>query len=170
MNKTRLSAVLISFLIFTYSCIKKSSYPELNLSINELMPVNINTVTDQNGEYDDWIELYNRSSEPVDLTGFFLTDSPGKLNKWQFPAGTSISGNAFLIVWVDGDTLQNGLHTNFKLSSAGEKIVFSNSDMLIIDEVRYPAQTLPLTYSRNPDGTGPFVWQEPTFNASNNIN
>ena len=170
MNYTRLSTLLIVVLLFMVSCVKKSRYPELNLSINELMPVNTNTVTDQNGEYDDWIELYNRSSEAVELTGFYLTDNKNNLKKWQFPSGTVISGNKFLIIWADGDTLQNGLHTNFKLSSAGEKLLFLNSDQLIIDEVRYPAQTLQVSFSRNPDGTGSFLWQTPTFNASNETN
>ncbi len=170
MNRTILSATLILLLIFAVSCIKKSRYPEINISINELMPVNTNTVADQNGEFDDWIELYNRSSEPVDLSGFYLTDNKDNLNKWQMPSGTVISKNAFLIIWADGDTLQNGLHTNFKLSSAGEKLLFLNSELLIIDEVKYPAQSLQLSYSRNRDGTGSFIWQTPTFNASNETN
>jgi hypothetical protein len=167
MTRIRISALLLLLPGFLYSCVRESKYPELNISINELMPVNINTVTDQNGEFDDWIELYNRSAKPVDLTGFYLTDNKNIRNKWKFPSGTEISGNAFLIIWADGDTLQNGLHTNFKLSSAGEKLLFLNPEMLIIDEVRYPAQTLALTYSRKPDGTGSFIWQQPTFNASN---
>jgi hypothetical protein len=170
MNYTRLSTALFVVLLFMVSCVKKSRYPELNLSINELMPVNTNTVADQNGEFDDWIELYNRSSVPVDLSGFYLTDNKNNHKKWKMPSGTLISGNKFLIIWADGDTLQNGLHTNFKLSSAGEKLLFLNSDQLIIDEVKYPAQSLQLSFSRNPDGTGSFIWQTPTFNASNETN
>ncbi len=170
MNYTRLSTALFVVLLFMVSCVKKSRYPELNLSINELMPVNTSIVADQNGEFDDWIEIYNRSSLPVDLSGFYLTDNKNNLKKWKMPSGTLISGNKFLIIWADGDTLQNGLHTNFKLSSAGEKLLFLNSDQLIIDEVRYPAQSLQISFSRNPDGTGSFIWQTPTFNASNETN
>jgi hypothetical protein len=135
--------------------------------INEVMPVNKTTVADNYGEYDDWIELYNLSLSPQDLTGCYLSDKKSQRTKWKFPAGTSISGNGYLIIWADNDTTQYGLHSNFKLSSSGEKVVLSYPDSTIIDEVAFPAQTNELSYSRFPNGTGPFRWQIPTFEKSN---
>ncbi len=135
--------------------------------INELMAVNSNTASDQNGEFDDFIELYNLTTEAVDISGYYLSDSKSNPGKWKVPAGTSIAPNGFLIIWADKDTTQSGLHTNFKLSSLGENVVLSKPDKEIIDKVTYPAQTLELSYSRNPDGTGDFRWQNPTFNSRN---
>ena len=155
------------FLIILGSCKKTYETGRAQVVINELMPVNSTTIADNYGEYDDWIELYNLSSSPQDLTGCYLSDKKSHRTKWKFPTGTSISGNGYLIIWADNDTTQYGLHANFKLSSSGEKVVLSYPDSTIIDEVAFPAQTLELSYSRVPNGTGPFRWQTPTFEKPN---
>jgi hypothetical protein len=154
-------------LIISYSC-KKTYDPAYDVVvINELMPVNKTTVTDNYGQYDDWIELFNLSSSTKDFSGYYLSDSKSKNTKWQFPQGTSIAGNGYLIIWADADTTQVGLHANFKLSSSGEGAVLSKPDKTIIDKVSFPSQTLELSYSRVPNGTGDFIWQNPTFNRAN---
>jgi hypothetical protein len=137
------------------------------LVINELMAVNLTTAADQNREYDDWIEIYNLSNASIDLSGFYLTDSKKEPTKWTFPDSTIITANGYLIVWADKDTLQSGLHTNFKLSPAGEKLYLLATDLSIIDKVEYPVQDVEVSYARVPNGTGDFVWQTPTCNASN---
>jgi hypothetical protein len=167
MFRNRLLPVIILISIFQVSC-KKEISPESSVVINELMAVNTTIVTDQNGEYDDWIEMYNKSSVLLDLSGYYISDSKENTAKWEIPAGTTVPARGFLIIWADKDTTQAGLHSNFKLSSAGEKLYFVNPDQLIIDEVEYPSQTLELAYARNPDGTGLFIWQVPTYNKSNN--
>jgi len=158
-------ASILLIIISLISCEK--TYDLDAIVINELMAVNSYTASDQNGEFDDFIELYNLSSEVVVISDYYLSDSKSNPGKWKFPAGTSIAPNGFLIIWADKDTTQSGLHTNFKLSSLGESVVLSKPDMEIIDKVTYPAQTLELSYSRNPDGTGDFRWQNPTFNSRN---
>jgi hypothetical protein len=160
---------LFFIILVSYSCKKTYKNPQHDVVINELMPVNSFTVTDEYGEYDDWIELFNKSSATIDLSGYFLSDNKNDLSKWVFPQGTSISGNSYLIIWADGDSTQWGLHTNFKLSSSGEKVVLSKPDDTIIDKVTYPANSLETSYSRSPNGTGDFRWQKPTFNKTNNI-
>lgn len=156
------------FFFFLMSGCEKQNIPESSVVINELMPVNTSFIADQNGEFDDWIELFNNSDVKLNLSGYYLSDSKSKLSKWKIPAGTFISGKGYLVFWADGDTLQTGLHTNFKLSSSGENVYFSTPDFLIIDKVSYPEQYDQLTWSRNPNGKGKFVWQSPTFNKSNN--
>ena len=164
----KLFLVYLIILLLNYSCKKIKEQEIKDIVINELMPVNSTVVADQNGEYDDWIELYNISSGSIDISGYYLTDKKSKISKWQIPQGTSIPGNGYLIIWADKDTTQVGLHANFKLSSLGEDLLFSKPDQTLIDEVTYPGQTLELSYSRNPNGTGPFKWQSSTFNRSNN--
>ena len=145
------------------------TFPLLTVATFELVLANSTGNSDQNGEYDDWIELCSNSSMALDLSGYYLSDSRSNLDKWKIPAGTVIPANGYLIIWADGDTLQSGLHANFKLTSDGEKVYFSNPDVLIIDKVEYPAQTAQIAYARNPDWSGEFVWQTPTFGISNNI-
>jgi len=154
---------------FSYSCEKEKDPVLKNIAINELMAVNSTIVSDQNGEFDDWFELYNLTSEDIDISGYYLSDNDSKPSKWKIPAGTIIKGGGYVVIWADKDTTQAGLHANFKLSSAGEELVFSEPDLTIIDEISYPEQTAELSYSRVPDGTGSFKWQNPTFNASNKL-
>lgn len=156
----------LSSLIFILSCAKDENDVS-TVVINELMAVNSHTVKDQNNQYDDWIELYNNSSDVVNLTDFYLSDSRSNLQMWKFPAGTTIAAKSYLIVWADKDTLQPGLHTNFKLSSSGEKVYLSTPDLEIWDKVEYNEQTSEISYSRSPNGVGEFKWQSPTFNAKN---
>lgn len=149
------------------SCAKPPEVVSGDVIINEMMSVNRTIATDQNGEYDDWIELYNLTSYEQDLTGYYLSDNKYKPKKWMFPAGTTIPANGFLIVWADDDTGQLGLHANFKLSSAGEEILLTSSNGDLLDDDILPAQDQELSYSRNPDGYGYFRWQTPTFDKSN---
>lgn len=138
-----------------------------DLVINELMADNETTATDPDGEYDDWIELYNNAAEPLDLSGYFLTDDASNLTKWQIPAGTVIEAEGYLIIWADEDGEQEGLHANFKLSASGEDLILLNPDGNILDQVAFGEQVVDMGYARKPNGTGGFVAQAPTFNANN---
>jgi hypothetical protein len=158
--------VSLFLLIIIFSC-KKDEGDVSTVVINELMAINSYTAMDQNNQFDDWIELYNNSASKVDLSGYFLSDSRSNLSKWKFPAGTVIEANTFLIVWADKDTIQPGLHANFKLSSSGEKLYLSTPDKVIWDKVEYGEQTEELSYGRTPNGTGEFKWQLATFNEKN---
>ena len=102
-----------------------------------------------------------------DASGYYLTDSKNNLTKWKFPDGTSITGKGYLIIWADGDTTQSGLHTNYKLSSLGEKVILLTPALETIDKVEYNAQSSELAYARVPNGTGDFTWQTATFNYKN---
>ncbi len=139
----------------------------MSIVINELMPKNSQYGSDQNGQFDDWIELYNLSAEDLNISGYYLTDSKKELTKWKFPEGTILAKNGYLIVWADSDTTQVGLHTNYKLSAVGENVVLLSPDQVIIDLVEYPATTLEQSYAHKPNGTGSFQWATPTFNKSN---
>ncbi|MBI5008808.1 MAG: lamin tail domain-containing protein [Bacteroidia bacterium] len=169
MKKLSIPPIII-FLLLLYACEKKTEITDSAVAINELMPVNNTVVSDPDGDFDDWIELYNMSSESFDLSGCFLSDNEKHISKWQFPASTKIEGKGYLIIWADDDSSGTGLHTNFKLSSLGEEILLSDPDGNLIDKVLYPGQSLELSYSRNPDGEGAFIWQIPTFARSNNSN
>ena len=135
--------------------------------INEVMASNSTTVTDQDGEYDDWIEVYNTTNATINLSGYFLSDDADALDKYAIPAGTTISANGYLIIWADNDVDQTGLHATFKLSATGEAVFLSNTNATIIDEVTFGAQNTDVSLARSPNGTGDFTTQAPTFNGTN---
>lgn len=135
--------------------------------INELMASNNTTAADAAGDYDDWIELYNNNNYAVDLSGYYLSDNNFSLMKWQFPSGTIIPANAYLIVWADEEALEGALHCSWKMSSSGETITLLSNTLQIVDRVTYSTQTADMGYARIPNGTGSFVIQAPTHNASN---
>lgn len=76
---------------------------EVNASvvINEVQSSNSSTFRDENGEYPDWVELYNDGQEEVDLSGWGLSDKATKPFKWTFPEGTAIEGGGYLCVFAD---------------------------------------------------------------------
>lgn len=137
-----------------------------DIVINEVMASNRSTAADYNGDYDDWIELYNNSGSSKSLSGYYLTDNPDSLTKWQFP-NVNIDAGEYLIVWADKDTLQYGVHTNFKLKSSGEKLLLVNPSGQIIYEMAYPPLYPDVAFARLPNGTGGFIIKAPTFNENN---
>jgi hypothetical protein len=145
--------------------------PELSANtavvINELMASNASVVTDNAGQYDDWIELYNKSSQTIDITGFALTDNPNNLRKWMFASGTTIPSHGYLIVWADKDSIQGPLHCNFNLSSSSGHLMLLDNTIKLIDSVTYHQQIIDKSFSRVPNGIGQFSIQPPTYAANN---
>lgn len=137
-----------------------------DLVINEFMADNENTIFDQDGEYDDWIELYNHSSSTFELEGFYLSDDAAEPEMWAFP-DTNILAGDYLIIWADKDAEQVGLHANLKLSSSGESLFIFDSEMNVIDEVTFYEQKADTSYGRYPNGTGDFSEMIATFGEEN---
>ena len=137
--------------------------------INEWMASNVNPGGYPNpagGNYDDWFELYNAGPDPVDLTGYSLTDDFALPFQFVIPAGYRIPARGFLLVWADGQPLRNSanapdLHVNFQLSKSGEAIGLFASDGRPIDTVTFGPQTNNLSQGRFPDG-GPDLHFMPT--------
>jgi spore coat protein H len=92
-----------------------------SLSISEFMASNQNTIYDNYGETGDWIEIYNRGTESVNLQGKYLSDDFLDPTKWNFPNVLLQPGDYYL-VWADNDSYQGDNHANFKLSRTGEFI------------------------------------------------
>lgn len=134
--------------------------------INEVMASNKTAVADDSAKYEDWIEIYNNSSEAISLDGYYLTDNATELMKWAFP-DIEIAGNDYLTLWCDKDEEEGPLHTNFKLSSDGEEILLVSPDLYIADQVFFTSQKTDISYARIPNGTGPFVLATPTHGEDN---
>jgi len=127
--------------------------------INEFMANNESTLADADGEYPDWIELFNASELPVDLDGWRLTDDVGDLTKWVFPSVT-IEAGQYMVLFASGKDRRDPLgelHTNFRLSSHGEYLGLIQSDgNTVASEFvpAYPPQEpdVPFTYGLSPNG------------------
>ena len=141
------------------------------LVINELLADNTNTLADQNGEYDDWVELYNTGISPIALTGKYLTDNPSALAKWRFTQpNLSINPGEFLLVWCDDQTTQAGIHTNFKLSASGEFAAMVDTDgVSVIDSISFGPQAKNISFGRSPDGGVQWRTMTPTPGKSNAV-
>ncbi|HMG14714.1 MAG TPA: lamin tail domain-containing protein, partial [Saprospiraceae bacterium] len=151
--------------VFIYKVVSNEGKGEV--VINEIMASNKTVVQDEAGDYDDWIELYNRSNLPVNLENYALSDEPNNLQKWKIPSGAILGANNYLIIWADEDQTQGALHANFKLSGDGERITLSNSSGDIIDSLTYGIQTEDKSWSRIPNGSGSFIIKNPTFGGNN---
>ncbi len=100
------------------------------LVINEIVSSNDTGITDEMGEFEDWVEIYNPGDVTVDLEGMYLTDDFGDRHGWPIPPGYSLAPGEFLLVWADKDPLDGPLHASFKLSSGGEEIgLYDSEDM-----------------------------------------
>ena len=132
------------------------------------MASNDNTVADEYGEYDDWIEIYNKGANSINLNSYYLSDDISNLTKYIFP-DYILGPNEYFIVWADDDEEEQGdfNHATFKLSAAGESLFLSDLDLNILDNCVFPEQQTDLAYARIPNGTGGFIIQEATFNYNN---
>ncbi|MCF8371935.1 MAG: CotH kinase family protein [Bacteroidales bacterium] len=136
--------------------------------INEFMAANSSVITDpDNDESADWIELFNISSNTIDLSGFYITDNLNNPDKWAIPSGTIIPGNGYLLIWADGtDTL---IHASFKLSSAGEELGLFNPNLNLVDGFTFGLQETDISYGRQTDGNTTWAYfTQSTPGASNN--
>ena len=155
--------------VFIYQ-VGNSVSPITDLVINEFMADNEAFVSDNNDDFDDWIEIYNKGSQMIDLSNFHLTDNGTDLSKWVFPENISLGGGEYLIIWADDDVEdqeEGELHGNFKLSASGEEIVFSDNNLLIIDAVNFGQQEEDKSFARIPNAVGDFVISTPTFGFEN---
>ena len=79
--------------------------------LNEFMAANRSTITDEDGEPSDWIELHNTTETAVDLSGWALSDRVEEPFQWRFPEGTVIPDRGYLLVWASGKNRPGNLET-----------------------------------------------------------
>lgn len=100
---------------------------------------------------DDWVELYNSTDHTKDISGYRIHDDGAE---YQLPEGVTVAAHGFLVIYCDD--LNDGLHTNFKLSSAGERVTLKNADNEVAEAVTYPKLDNGQSYGRYPDGSDDF--------------
>ena len=137
--------------------------------INEVQSSNT-IIVDDDGDNEDWIELYNRSDSPVNLNGYWLSDDYDNPTRWAFPDVTLGAGET-MVVWASNkDRHQPGLplHTNFAISAGGEEILLSMPNGQLVDEALPVAIPTDISWGRYPNGADNWVFfEEPTPGADN---
>ena len=139
---------------------------KITVAISEFLASNKRTNKDPQGEFEDWIELFNYGNTEIDLSGVCLTDDLDNLSKWEIPSGTLIQAGGYLVIWADEDGGSAGLHANFKLSKGGESIILSNSDV-VVDKVEFGPQMPDLSSGRISGHTGKIEKLDPSPSAAN---
>lgn len=114
--------------------------------LNELVAKNGDGLKDEDGEEQDWLELYNPNPFPIDAGLYRLTDDGTLAVSWEIPAGRVIDGEGFLVIFgSDKNRVGAELHTDFKFSSEGDYIaLLDDSGTTILGQIPldYPTTAL----------------------------
>ena len=140
-----ISMFIIVILLITFIPNLDNSFIKADkLYISEIMVNNTYTLEDEDGDYSDYIEIYNGYNYKINLDGYYLSDSEFETSKWKFPEIT-INANEYLIIFASGKNkcnLENKIcHTNFKLSSKSETLTLTDKTHTIINKFTYPETT-----------------------------
>ena len=134
--------------------------------ISEVMASNDSVTTYPSAGNTDWIEIYNSSSQSVDLSGYGLSDRLTRGRKWQFPQGTLIGPGEYKVILCDGtkDSADTGvLRAGFKLNrTACETLVLTDPEGRILDKMILPVQRTDISYGRTIGMSGFFYYETPT--------
>lgn len=121
-------ALLILSIVSCYSITAQSN----TLIISEIMSCNEDAVNDSFENSPDWIEIFNKSTNTIDLSNYFLSDDDDDLEKWSFPSENIQAGEYLLLFASKKDTIiDSEMHSNFKLNSDGECLFLSNTNGLV---------------------------------------
>lgn len=160
---------LLSLIFLSLFFIGLNSYSQ-SIILNEIISSNESINTDDDGDYSDWIELYNASDTTVNLSGYGLSDDSNNLYKWILP-NINLQAGGYLLVWSSSKNRNNPfapLHTNFSISSGGEKITLINPEGNLIDEA--PPVPIPTNFSygrKISDLNNWYFFNSPTPNSAN---
>ena len=139
----------------------------------------VNEILANSGEAPDWIELYNRTNDPIDIGGWFLSDSASDLAKYRIPLGTIIPAGGFVTFFED---LNFGPASNdpnritaFALSDDGETVYLSSAENDQLTDYRFkedfgaslPGETHGYYYKASSDSYNFLPLDRATINGTN---
>jgi len=160
-----------ALLICSFICLSLPT--KAQVQINEYSASNLNSFVDQFQRTEDWIEIYNSSNAPVDISGWFVSDKEDNPIKWTIPSGTVLEAGDFLVFLCSGRDGKFGdeYHTNFKLSqtSGKDQIVLADATGTIVESLEMELTMVEHSRCKSTDGGSEWVvCTNPSFGSSNN--
>ena len=134
------------------------------LIISEVMPSNAAAVTDENGNYGDWVEIWNSTDHSINLEGVGLSDKGDRI-RFLFP-NVSLEPDGRVVVFCDNTNQANpnrSFHAKFKMSSVGESVYLYDPNAYLIDSVKYPIMASDESWALTEDGFKNVTWFSPGF-------
>ena len=119
------------------------------VEISEVITSNTLYYPDENGIYQDYVEIRNTTDKEINLKGWYLSDSSDKLKRWAFPSVT-LPAYGYMAVHCSGENRTedaNHLHTDFKISSSGEDVYLTRPDGRTASAVEVPELICNQAYS-----------------------
>lgn len=137
-----------------------------DIYINEYMIHNQRNTYDTEGNYNDFIELYNNSSKTLELNNIYLTDNLDELTKYKLP-NVNIEKNSYLLIYLGDNSkvINNQIIANFKLSENDKYIIISNGKK-VIDQVEIVNLNDNISYGKQNDKW--YYFTKPTPGYINN--
>jgi len=142
--------------------------------VSEWMASNDNTLLDFDDDSEDWVELHNTGTTVVDLQGWYLTDDIAVPTKWQVPVSTVLAPQGRVVIFASNKDFVAGngqLHTNFKLTAAGDYLALVGPNGLTISwqvAPQYPPQFKDISFGTDPVSGLQVYMDAPTPGAANN--
>jgi hypothetical protein len=148
---TLLRAIFLPLLTAVASALLATTTVSGAPGITEFMAANSRTLSDDDGDFSDWIEIHNPDSTPVSLAGWYLTDTAKNKTKWQFPEITIPAGGHLVVFASNKDRRDPSqpLHANFALSADGEYLGLIHPDGITASTEfapAFPAQVSDISY------------------------
>ena len=147
------AAVCIVIMIYAIDSVREDKN---SVVINEVCLSNLSSVSDDKGEYNDWVELYNPSDSDVDLTGYHISRKKG-LNSGYALDDITIPAKGYKIIFP-----------KITLPSEGVNLYLASASGRILDEVNVPELKYDTSWARVTDGGSEWDRVEPTPEMSNN--
>ncbi|MBT7735192.1 MAG: lamin tail domain-containing protein, partial [Verrucomicrobia bacterium] len=141
------------------------SGPQPLVILNEVLAENVDSVPN-GATFPDFVELKNVAGTDVYLQNWSLSDNPAKPRKFNFPAGTVIKANGYLVVWLDTAAEAPGLHAGFAMDNDGDTIALFNAKGERIDVLGFGLQVADHSIGR---GSNSVAWSltQPTPGKTN---
>jgi len=123
------------------------------IRITEVMSADQLVLADSFGQFPDWVELHNTTSQSVDLTGWCLSDDPADPQKWMIP-DLVLEPGAYGVIFCSGRGVsENGeLHAEFALAAAGESLTLTSFAGNTVDTVNFPAAEAHTSFALDAEG------------------
>lgn len=134
--------------------------------ISEVMSSNSAAVEDTEGNYSDWVEIYNNSGASVNLANYYISDKLNNPLKYQLPSvGSSlvIPNGGRKLLWASGNAAAGPDHLSFSFSADGEGVILTKPDAVtLVDSFSFPKLLVDISYGRHPQIIDSLVFFSPS--------